>query len=173
MKRFLFPVEYYRSTYNIDFKHYYDLGYRGIIFDIDNTLVPHDAMSDERSRKLLKDLREIGFKIIFLSNNDEPRVKNFAKEINADGLSTINYIYKAKKPLKDSYIKAAALLKIETKNMLFIGDQIFTDILGANNASIHSILVDKVNKKEDAHIYLKRILEYPVKGLYLMKHRKK
>ena len=115
----------------------------------------------------------MGFKIIFLSNNDEPRVKNFANEINSDGLSTINYIYKAKKPLKDSYLKASSMMQIETKNMIFIGDQIFTDILGANNASIHSILVDKVNKKEDAHIYLKRILEYPIKALYLIKHRKK
>ena len=54
MSIFLYPSEYYDSTYSINFKKYYNLGYRGIIFDIDNTLVPHNAMHDERSRRLFK-----------------------------------------------------------------------------------------------------------------------
>ena len=77
MAGFLFPTEYYDSTYSIDFQKYYDMGYRGLIFDIDNTLVPHNAMHDDRSRKLFKELREIGFKVCFVSNNKEPRVKKF------------------------------------------------------------------------------------------------
>ena len=56
MARFLYPSEYYTSTYSIDFEHYYQMGYRALLFDIDNTLVPHNAMSDERSRELLERL---------------------------------------------------------------------------------------------------------------------
>ena len=49
LKRF-YPGEYVDSTYEIDFDALYREGYRGIIFDIDNTLVPHGAPADERAR---------------------------------------------------------------------------------------------------------------------------
>ena len=173
MKRFLFPVEYYNSTYSINFRHYYDLGYRAILFDVDNTLVPHDHMSDERSRKLTKELREIGFKIAFVSNNKEPRVRDFAAELKVEGLSDIEYVYKAGKPKKNGYVRAMEILGTNNKNTIFVGDQIFTDICGANRAGIHSILVDIIDRHEDTHIFFKRILEVPIKKLYLMKHPKK
>ena len=76
----LFPTEYYNSTYSIDFEKYYRLGYRGIIFDIDNTLVPHNAPQDKRSKELLNNLKDIGYIICFVSNNKEPRVKVFNQE---------------------------------------------------------------------------------------------
>ena len=44
-----YPDRYLRSAYEIDYGRYYEEGYRGIIFDIDNTLVPHGAPADERS----------------------------------------------------------------------------------------------------------------------------
>ena len=67
MSKFLFPTEYYDSTYSIDFEHYYRLGYRAVLFDIDNTLVPHDFPSDERSEELLHRLMTIGFRVCFVS----------------------------------------------------------------------------------------------------------
>ena len=59
LERF-YPDEYYESAYIIDFEQYYKDGYRGIIFDIDNTLVPHGAPADERSVALFKRLKDIG-----------------------------------------------------------------------------------------------------------------
>ena len=47
-----YPSEDIRSTYDIDFERYYKEGYRGVIFDVDNTLVPHNAPADERAKKL-------------------------------------------------------------------------------------------------------------------------
>ena len=164
MARFLFPTEYYDSTYSINFEKYYKLGYRGIIFDIDNTLVPHNAMHDERSRNLFKDLKELGFKVCFVSNNKEPRVKEFNEEVGGQ------YIYKAGKPKKDGFQKAMNLMNTTRENTLFVGDQLFTDIWGANNAKLHSILVKQVAKKEEIQIVLKRLLEKPILLLYLMKH---
>ena len=78
-----YPNDYYESSYSIDYKKLYEEVYRGIIYDIDNTLVPHGAPADERALELMKELREIGFDVTFLSNNKEPRVKMFNEKINA------------------------------------------------------------------------------------------
>ena len=165
MSMFLYPSEYYDSTYSINFKKYYNLGYRGIIFDIDNTLVPHNAMHDDRSRRLFKKLNELGYKICFVSNNKEPRVKEFNKEVGG------YYIYKAGKPKKKGFIEAMKKMNTTRENTLFVGDQLFTDIWGANNAKLHSILVKPIDKKEEIQIVLKRYLEYPILKLYLINHK--
>ena len=165
MSMFLYPSEYYDSTYSINFKKYYNLGYRGIIFDIDNTLVPHNAMHDDRSRRLFKKLNELGYKICFVSNNKEPRVKEFNKEVGG------YYIYKAGKPKKKGFIEAMEKMNTTRENTLFVGDQLFTDIWGANNAKLHSILVKPIDKKEEIQIVLKRYLEYPILKLYLINHK--
>ena len=78
---FLYPGEYIDSTYSIDFDKLYKEGYRGIIFDIDNTLVTHGSPADERAIALFKHLKELGFSCLVLSNNKEPRVKSFAKQV--------------------------------------------------------------------------------------------
>ena len=155
MARFLFPTEYYDSTYSIDFEKYYRLGYRGVIFDIDNTLVPHNAMHDQRSRALFKRLKEIGFKFCFVSNNKEPRVKSFNDEVNGC------YVYKAGKPKTRGFREAMKKMGTSTRNTIFVGDQLYTDIWGANNARLHSILVKQIDKKEEIQIVLKRIIEKP------------
>ena len=167
MSFILYPTEYYDSTYHINFEKYYSLGYRGIIFDIDNTLVPHDAMHDDRSRELLKRLKEIGYKICFVSNNDEPRVREFNEEVGGF------YVYKAGKPKTGGYFEAMRKMKVSREATLFVGDQLFTDICGANRAKLHSILVKPVTKEKYFHIVLKRILEVPFKKAYLMRHKLK
>ena len=87
-----YPGEYLDSTYVIDFDRLYEEGYRGIIFDIDNTLVPHGAPADERACALFAHLKELGFQCMLLSNNKEPRVKLFNDAVH------VSYIYKAGKP---------------------------------------------------------------------------
>ena len=114
MTNYLFPTEYYKSTYSINFDKYYNLGYRAIIFDIDNTLVPHDAKHDDRSRKLFKHLNELGFKICFVSNNDKDRVEPFCNEVGG------NYICKAGKPMAKGYIKAMKKMGTTRENTLFV-----------------------------------------------------
>lgn len=75
-----YPSEDIRSTYDIDFERYYKEGYRGVIFDVDNTLVPHNAPADERAKKLFKRLDAMGMQYCFTSNNKEPRVKAFCEQ---------------------------------------------------------------------------------------------
>ena len=62
------------SAYGIDYKTLYRKGYRGIIFDIDNTLVPHGAPATPQAIEFFGRLRELGFQTLLLSNNKEPRV---------------------------------------------------------------------------------------------------
>lgn len=165
MSRFLFPTEYYDSTYSIDFQEYYNQGYRAVLFDIDNTLVPHNFASDERSIQLMKDLKDIGFKICLISNNKEQRVKSFNEYLQ------VEYIYKAAKPRGHGYVAAMKKLGTNRSNTFFVGDQLFTDIWGANNARIHSILVKPIDKHEEIQIVLKRYLEKPILWLYTRKHK--
>ena len=71
MKIRLYPVDYFDSAYSINFKRYKDMGYKGVIFDLDNTLVEHGAPADERALGLMDELKQHGFQICFLSNNGE------------------------------------------------------------------------------------------------------
>ena len=75
-----FPDEYLGSTYKIPFEKLYEQGYRGVIFDIDNTLVPHGAPADERAKRLFQRLREIGFESCLLSNNQKKSVEMVNQE---------------------------------------------------------------------------------------------
>ena len=165
LQRF-YPDEYLDSTYVIDFDKLYEEGYRGIIFDIDNTLVPHGAPADERAKKLFSHLKELGYHCMLLSNNKEPRVKMFNDAVN------VSYNYKAGKPSTKNYLKAVEEMGTTTENTLFVGDQIFTDVYGANRAGIHTILVKPIHPKEEIQIVLKRYLEKIVLFFYTRKRKK-
>jgi hypothetical protein len=158
-----YPNEYVDSTYGIDFEKMYESGYRGIIFDIDNTLVPHGFPADERAIALFKRLKGIGYKTTMLSNNKEPRVKMFCDVVESP------YIYKAGKPNPNNYRKVMENMNTDNGNTLFIGDQIFTDVWGANKAGIYSILVKPIHPKEEIQIVLKRYLERIVLFFYKRK----
>lgn len=156
----LYPKVYLDSTYEIDFEQYYQDGYRAIIFDIDNTLVPHGAPADQRAIALFKRLHALGYQTMMLSNNKEPRVKMFCDAVEAE------YIYKAGKPNPANYREAMKRMHTDEKNTLFVGDQIFTDVWGANKAGIYSILVKPIHPKEEIQIVLKRYLEKVVLFCY-------
>ena len=81
-KRF-YPYEYVESVFSIDYDKLYDKGYRGLIFDIDNTLVHHGEDSTEEVDRLFKMMQDIGFKTVILSNNNEKRVKSFLSNIDS------------------------------------------------------------------------------------------
>ena len=154
-KRNLYPRDYVDSTYSIDFAKLYEQGYRGVIFDVDNTLVPHNAPADDRAKALFKELHDLGYQALLLSNNKEPRVKTFKEAVEY-----CTYIYKAGKPGAAGYKKAMEQMGTDVTNTIFVGDQILTDVWGANRAGIRSVMVKPVLKwKEEIQIILKRFLE--------------
>lgn len=155
-----YPDEYLDSTYDIDYETFYQEGYRGVIFDIDNTLVPHDAPADERAIALFDRLHKIGYGTALLSNNKEPRVKSFAEDVSAD------YLYKSGKPKRRGYLQAMEKMGTDEKTTLFVGDQLFTDVWGARRSNIYAILVKPIHPKEEIQIVLKRYLEKIVLFFY-------
>ncbi|MBP5159241.1 MAG: YqeG family HAD IIIA-type phosphatase [Lachnospiraceae bacterium] len=161
-----YPREYIDSTYSIDFETYYKAGFRGIIFDIDNTLVPHGADADERAIALLDRLRSIGFEICLLSNNKKARVERFNRDVN------VKYIFKAGKPASKNYYVAAIMMRTSLESTMCVGDQIFTDIYGANTSGIYTILVKPIEKRDILQVKLKRKLEKIVLFFYKKRNRK-
>ncbi len=138
----LFPCAYAESAFSIDYAKLYERGYRGIIFDVDNTLVAHGADSTPRVDAFLESVRESGFSIVLLSDNDTQRLERFTAE---NGLP---YIPDANKPNPAGFEEAAKLLGLEKTQVVCVGDQVFTDILGANRAGIDSILVKYIGYYE-------------------------
>lgn len=167
MLRTFYPDDYIASTYVIPFEELYKKGYRGLIFDIDNTLVPHGAPADERAIALFDRLRNIGFDTCLISNNQEPRVQPFADKVGS------KYVFDAHKPSTKNYKKAMELMKTEKENTLFVGDQLFTDVWGAKRTGIKSILVKPIHPKEEIQIVLKRYLEKIVLFFYKRSEKEK
>ena len=161
-----YPSEIQDSTYIIPFEEWKEKGYKGVIFDIDNTLVPHGVAADERSIALFQRLKSLGFSTMLLSNNKEPRVKSFANQVGS------SYIYKAGKPALKNYYKAMEEMGTNPETTLFVGDQLFTDVWGAKRAGIYSILVKPIHPKEEIQIVLKRYLEKIVLFFYYKQLRK-
>lgn len=167
MFELFYPDEYVASTYIIQFEKLYEEGYRGLIFDIDNTLVMHGAPADERAKNLFTRLKMIGFECCLLSNNQEPRVKMFNDDVH------VHYICDAHKPSTKNYEKAMELMGTDKTNTIFIGDQLFTDVWGAKRTGIRNILVKPIHPKEEIQIVLKRQLEKVVLVCYRKSKRRK
>lgn len=161
-----YPTAYVQSAYAVDFSKLYQKGYRGLILDIDNTLVEHGAPPDEKAVAFFEKMREIGFKTCIISNNHEPRVKSFAEGVCSD------YIFDAGKPSTKGYEEAMRRMGTSKEETLFMGDQLFTDIYGANRTGIKSILVKPIKIDPEIQIRLKRLGERIVMPFYF-NYRKK
>ena len=163
----LFPREDFDSVYLIPYETYQKNGIRGVIFDIDNTLAEHGAPAGKKIKALFERLRRLGMKTCLLSNNGRERVESFAREVDSP------FIEKAGKPATASYRRALSILDLSPRQVLSVGDQIFTDVWGSNRAGIYSILVKPVHPREELQIRAKRQLEKAVIYLYEKRKRKR
>lgn len=149
-----FPDRIVDSVQSIDFEAEFKRGVRAVIFDIDNTLVPHDAPATEETKKFFEGLREIGLKTCLISNNGEQRVMPFAERVGS------LYLANAGKPGLSAYTKAMAILHTDVSNTLFVGDQLLTDIYGAKRLGMQNICTKPVDPKSDIpRVKFKRKIE--------------
>lgn len=109
----------------------------------------------------------MGMRTCLMSNNKEPRVASFAGEVGS------GYLFKAGKPRRRGYERAMSQMGTTRETTLFVGDQIFTDIYGANRAGIRSVLVRPIHPREEIQIVLKRIPERLILWLYKREQKKK
>lgn len=153
MLKDLFPWAYADNVFAIDYEKLRDLGYRGLVFDIDNTLVLHGADSTPEVDALLCRLHQMGWKTVLLSNNSQERILRFLAHIDAP------YVAEADKPAPEGYEKALALLDLPREQVLVVGDQIFTDIYGANRCGIGTILVHYLRRPGEWWPGKRRVVE--------------
>lgn len=139
---------------------------QGLILDVDNTLIDYDKNMPEGINKWAQNLKEQGIKLCILSNtNHKEKVEKVANTLN------IPYFYFAKKPLKGGFKKAKQELGLAEKNIGVVGDQILTDIIGANRNNMFPILVKPINEKDIFITKIKRPIEQKIIANY-QKHSK-
>ncbi|MBE6908661.1 MAG: HAD-IIIA family hydrolase [Ruminococcaceae bacterium] len=156
----LYPYETAGSAFDVDYRWLYEQGFRGLIFDIDNTLVHHGDDATPEVEALMRDLRDMGFQIAFVTDNDEERVLRFIRNIDAV------YVCDAGKPSRDGFLKAAELMGLDRGQIVCLGDQMFKDVLGANRAGMANVLVKFIRLDSEKRIGKKRYLEKAVLALY-------
>ena len=166
MKRVLFPDGYFDSVFNIDYKKLWDKGIRGLMFDVDNTLTVHNERAEKKEAEFFNKLRKIGFRTVILSNNSKARVEPFASMLKTP------FVSRAKKPLSSGYLRGMHIMGTSVSNTLFVGDQVYTDIVGANRIGLKNLLVKPISPKETLWIRMKRIFEIPVIAMYEAAHKK-
>lgn len=158
----LFPKTYIKSVKNIDIDFLNKNNIKAIILDVDNTLIDYYKNMPEGTKEWCERLKNENIKFCIVSNsNKEQKVSNVAKTLN------IPYIFFAKKPLKNGLKKAAKILKTDYENIAVVGDQIFTDVLGANRMKMYSILVEPILEKDLLITVLKRPIENFIIKKYL------
>lgn len=143
MLSLFYPRLYVPSLFEIDSDTLRRAGIRGILFDLDNTIVPRDCdcVSGEVANWLLM-LRETGFGLCIVSNNGMDRVSRLAEPL------AIPAVHRAVKPLSFPFLRAMGILGTEPGETAVIGDQIFTDVLGGNLLGLYTILVKPMAGKE-------------------------
>lgn len=155
----LHPTIALRSVCDITPELLQSMGIRGLLLDIDNTLTTHDnPVPAPGVQAWITDMKAHGIRLRMVSNNHPPRVEPFARMLG------IRCICDANKPLSGGYERALAAMQLQKSEAAAVGDQLYTDILGANLFGIRSIYVAPMEKeswKKQTFIRVKRILEKP------------
>lgn len=130
---------------------------RGLLLDLDNTLTTHD---NPRPADGVLDwialMKETGIKMVIVSNNHYDRVKPFAEMLG------LEFVCEGKKPLSDGFNRAQKLMNIPFKNLAVVGDQIYTDVLGANlKRDVKCVYVFPIEHEKKGFLAFKRKIEGP------------
>ena len=129
---------------------------RGLLLDLDNTLTTHDnPVPGEGVTEWLDSMRSAGIKMVIVSNNHPPRVKPFADMLGLD------FVCEGKKPLSSGFNRAQKRMGIPFSQLAVVGDQIFTDVLGANLKRVRGIFVYPIEHEKTKFFKLKRWAEKP------------
>ncbi len=163
IKKYFLPTSYVEDFTKITPARLNQLDVKAIIIDLDNTLVGYDEWdASDRVLDWIRLMKDNDIKVTIVSNGKKKRVSRFA------GPHEIKYIFNARKPLTRNYKKAIHLMDVPKHETIMVGDQLMTDILGANLVGIKSILVMPVKKKDGYATILNRRIEK-----YIMGHLRK
>ncbi|WLR56265.1 YqeG family HAD IIIA-type phosphatase [Mesobacillus subterraneus] len=135
LKHFL-PDQHVKSIFEITPESLKDKGVKGIITDLDNTLVEWDRLlATPKLIEWFDNMRKNEILVTIVSNNNEKRVKSFSDPLH------IPFIFQARKPMSRAFHKAVKQMGLRKEETVVIGDQLLTDVLGGNRGGFHTILV--------------------------------
>lgn len=153
-KKYFMPNEYVQSIFQIDIDKLAASGVKGIITDLDNTLVGWDVETPtDEVRAWFKKANELGITITIVSNNNEQRVGSFSQSLDVD------FIFKARKPMGKAFIKATNHMKLKPEQIVVIGDQMLTDVFGGKRRGLFTIMVVPVKQTDGLITKFNRIIE--------------
>lgn len=159
MRRLLVPDQQLNDIFEIDTAYLKSIGIKGLITDMDNTLV---AWSDRnvypRLAEWFADLKKQGFRLCIVSNNSKEKGGQLAREVD------IPAIWYAVKPRRKAFRQALEKMELKPEEVAVVGDQVFTDVLGGNRLGLYTILVNPISEKEFIWTKFPRMLERFVLG---------
>lgn len=149
------PDIYVDSIYDIALDSLKKRGIRGIITDLDNTLIEWDRPdATEELIEWIEGVKQAGLQVVIVSNNrSHQRVAHFAKRLG------IPYINRAKKPVRRPFLQAMFQMGVEPHEVAVVGDQLLTDIFGGNRIGACTILVVPVAESDGFFTRINRIVE--------------
>lgn len=151
---YLMPDEIKHSVYDIDFKALWAAGYKYLIFDLDNTLVPwNDLNVGGRLRAWIEETRRLGFVSVIVSNNSSERLEPVARELG------IPFVDRARKPAPISMQRGMAAIGAAPELTVVIGDQLLTDVRAAKTFGMHTVLVTPIDQREGPGTRINRVIE--------------
>ncbi len=148
------PNEYVKSIFDISPSVLKERGIKGIITDLDNTLVEWDRPdATPELKEWFQSMLNNNISVTIVSNNNKERVEAFASPVD------IPFIFRAKKPMVKAFNKALNSMKLKSEEVVVIGDQLLTDVLGGNRLGLHTILVVPVTQSDGFFTKFNRLVE--------------
>ena len=160
------PYCHATSIFDVDIAFFQKENIKTILADLDNTLDSYKAMvPSSRVFELKKKLEEVGIELIVISNNKEKRVKPYANALS------VRYLYSTHKPFSKRLIKFLDSNKIDKNFVLFVGDQLLTDVVMANKAHIKIMLTEKIVKEDQWTTHFNRLIDRPIRHHLVKKNK--
>ena len=157
----LYTKIYLNNVKEITYELLQENNIKGLILDVDNTLIDYYKNMPEGVEQWCKDLQKRNIKFCIASNsNKREKIKGVSEKLG------IPYVFFAKKPLKMGLNKAKNIMGLKSEEVAVVGDQIFTDVLGANRCKMFSILVEPIKEKDILITIIKRPIENFIKSKY-------
>ncbi|GAC1658848.1 MAG: YqeG family HAD IIIA-type phosphatase [Vulcanimicrobiaceae bacterium] len=148
------PDRFAPRLHNVSLDDLAAAGIRGLILDLDNTMVAYrqsEIVLDHLS--WVEEAHARGFKMVMLSNNFTDRVATVADQLR------IACIPNALKPLPGGFLRAKKMLGLKRREIAVVGDQLFTDILGAKLLGLYTILTEPIEPHDFAITRVFRFFE--------------